>query len=163
MQKEYKGSDLGDSVKDPGNRNFKKFIAVKALFSAKYYLCRMKFNETKLYSILNNRCPRCHKGHFFENDNPFALKKFDKMHKRCPHCGENFEVETGFYYGAMYVSYGLTVVFGILTYLCCTLLLGLSNYFFILIFTLLVIALMPLFYRIARLIWINIFIKYERK
>jgi uncharacterized protein (DUF983 family) len=123
----------------------------------------MNFKETKLYSILNNRCPRCHEGHFFESDNPFAWKKFDKMHHRCPKCEENFEIETGFYYGAMYVSYGLTVVFGILTYLLFTQLFGLNNYLFILIFTLLVIALMPLFYRTSRLIWINIFIKYRQK
>ena len=76
----------------------------------------MSFQETKLYSVLAAKCPKCHKGDFFETSNPYNLKKFDKMHKKCPECGQDFELETGFYYGAMYVSYGLTVMFGLIVY-----------------------------------------------
>ena len=36
----------------------------------------------------------------------YNLKNFDKMHKRCSHCDEDFEREPGFYFGAMYTSYG---------------------------------------------------------
>ncbi|HYG15531.1 MAG TPA: DUF983 domain-containing protein [Bacteroidia bacterium] len=32
------------------------------------------------------------------------------MKPACPHCGYAFEKETGFFWGAMYVSYGLTIV-----------------------------------------------------
>ena len=46
------------------------------------------------------------------------------MHHHCPVCNESFERETGFYYGAMYVSYGLTVGFGVGLFLLITLLLG---------------------------------------
>ncbi len=39
------------------------------------------------------------------------------MHKNCPSCGQNFEIEPGFYFGAMYISYaintGLTLVIGL--------------------------------------------------
>lgn len=31
------------------------------------------------------------------------------MHKHCPHCGASFEPEPGFYFGAMFVSYALSV------------------------------------------------------
>ena len=29
------------------------------------------------------------------------------MHDECPECGVSFEREPGFYYGAMYFSYGI--------------------------------------------------------
>lgn len=31
------------------------------------------------------------------------------MHANCPVCGHKFEKETGYFFGAMYVSYALTV------------------------------------------------------
>jgi hypothetical protein len=31
------------------------------------------------------------------------------MNKECPVCGQDFEVEPGFYYGSMYISYALTL------------------------------------------------------
>src|SRR5215216_2534149 len=67
---------------------------------------------TKLYSILNNKCPKCQVGDFFVYKNPFR-KDFAKMHDHCPHCGELFNKEVGFYYGAMYVSYGLNIALGV--------------------------------------------------
>ncbi len=33
------------------------------------------------------------------------------MNETCPHCGVRLEPEPGFYQGAMYVSYGFTVLF----------------------------------------------------
>ncbi|WP_240337064.1 DUF983 domain-containing protein [Rufibacter psychrotolerans] len=37
------------------------------------------------------------------------LSKFDQMPEHCPVCGFRYEVELGFYWGAMYMSYGLSV------------------------------------------------------
>ena len=39
------------------------------------------------------------------------------MPERCPHCNHKFEIEGGFWQGAMYVSYGLTVAISITTFL----------------------------------------------
>ncbi|MCS7086262.1 MAG: DUF983 domain-containing protein [Bacteroidia bacterium] len=33
------------------------------------------------------------------------ISKHLEMHPQCSHCGFNFEPETGFYWGAMYISY----------------------------------------------------------
>ncbi len=42
------------------------------------------------------------------------------MHETCPHCGFRFEIEPGFFWGAMYFSYAfgviLSVVFGMLAF-----------------------------------------------
>jgi uncharacterized protein (DUF983 family) len=44
---------------------------------------------------------------------PFELKNPLKMHKNCEVCGQKFEPEPGFYFGAMFLSYIISG-FGIL-------------------------------------------------
>ena len=117
--------------------------------------------SSALYSIANNKCPRCHQGKFFENNNPYVLSKFDKMHKKCSVCNEDFERETGFYYGAMFVSYAVTVIFGISLFLLMCVLLNFDAVTFIIVFAILQILLMPVFYRTSRLLWINVFVRYR--
>ena len=121
----------------------------------------MSFQDTKLYSVLNNKCPHCHQGNFWESSNPYKLSNFAKMNERCPVCNEDFRRETGFYFGATYVSYGLTVGFGLVLYLI------LGGYYemdtipFLITFSVLLFVLLPVLYRSARLIWINFFVNYK--
>jgi uncharacterized protein (DUF983 family) len=123
----------------------------------------MAFGETKLYSILNNKCPHCHKGDFFETNNPYHLKRFAQMHERCAQCNEDFKREPGYYFGATYVSYGLTVGFGIALFLVVCVVLKMDAIPYLIIFSGLLLALMPVFYRSARLIWINLFVSYKKE
>ncbi|MEC3879804.1 DUF983 domain-containing protein [Parapedobacter sp. 10938] len=43
-----------------------------------------------------------------------------RMNDICPHCGFRFEIEPGYFYAAMYVSYGISmaqlIAVGLLTY-----------------------------------------------
>ncbi len=121
----------------------------------------MSHIQSALFSIAKNKCPRCHEGNFFENNNPYVLSQFDKMNKRCPVCNEDFERETGYYYGAMFVSYALTVVFGISVFLIMCVLFDFDAVTFIIAFAILQILLMPLFYRTSRLLWINLFVRFR--
>lgn len=121
----------------------------------------MGYKQSMLYSIVNNKCPRCHEGSFFITNNPYNLPKFDKQHDHCEVCGESFEREPGFYYGSMYVSYAWTVAFGVGLFL---LIVGLLDYdvvTFLVTFGILQVLLMPFFYRISRLTWINFFVRYK--
>lgn len=113
---------------------------------------------TRLYSVLFNKCPRCQEKNFFVDNNPYHLKSFSEMKEKCEVCNENFARETGFYYGAMYASYGLTVIYGILLFLLTSVILGLNVWYFLISFSLTVLLLMPVIYRKARLIWINLFV-----
>ncbi|MEN7551110.1 DUF983 domain-containing protein [Rapidithrix thailandica] len=54
------------------------------------------------------RCPQCRKGKMFQHSG-LNIGKFIKMNKSCPKCGCNFEPEPGFYFGAMYFSYGINM------------------------------------------------------
>jgi uncharacterized protein (DUF983 family) len=117
---------------------------------------------TRLYSVLKNKCPRCQQGDFFVSNNPYDLKNFSKMHDHCSACGESFTREPGFYYGAMYASYGLTVLLGLLLFVIMVWLLKIGVLTFLIIFSLLVIILMPVMYRLSRLIWINLFVRSKK-
>lgn len=119
------------------------------------------FKNTKLFSILNNKCPKCHKGNFFIENNPYKLSQFDKMNDKCPVCKESFEKEPGFYYGAMYVNYGITVAIGVAWFLINYLLFTFDALFFAVSFAVILVLLLPWVYRTGRLLWINLFVKYN--
>lgn len=120
----------------------------------------MSFKDSKLYGILNNKCPNCRKGNFWRNSTPYDLKNFAKMNEKCPVCNEDFRKEPGYYFGAAYVSYGLTVPFGIILYAISTWYFNMDTLSFLILFSVLLIILFPVFYRLARLIWIYMFVKY---
>ncbi|HEY0031556.1 MAG TPA: DUF983 domain-containing protein [Bacteroidia bacterium] len=122
----------------------------------------MKFRESKIYSVLSNKCPHCHKGNFFETNNPYDLKHFAKMNSKCPVCNEDFKREPGYYFGATYVSYALTVGLGIALFLLLCVIFNVNVISYLVLFSLLLLALMPLIFRVSRLIWINLFVKYEK-
>lgn len=115
---------------------------------------------TKIYSIINNKCPKCNEGNFFEDNNPLHLKKVMKMGTNCTNCGFKYAIEPSFFYGAMYVSYGLTVGLSIITFIILYAI-GLDLLtIFIGIFIGLVLF-TPFTLRLARLIYINIFVSYD--
>jgi hypothetical protein len=80
------------------------------------------------------------------------------MNDHCQVCGENFTREPGFYYGAMYASYGLSVIMGIALFLIIVPLLHQSVFIFLIVFSVLSLLLLPIIYRLSRLIWINLFV-----
>ena len=66
---------------------------------------------TKLQTVrdmLQQRCPRCRLGKIFPRS---VFLGFPKMHERCSVCHLRFEREPGYFLGAMYISYGLALVF----------------------------------------------------
>ena len=62
---------------------------------------------TLLKSILNYQCPRCRSSKLFKE--PFEFSKPLNMHQKCQVCNQDFEPEPGFYFGAMFISYALSV------------------------------------------------------
>jgi uncharacterized protein (DUF983 family) len=58
-------------------------------------------------SFLNAKCPKCRRGDMFANS-MYGLHG-QHMHKNCPHCGFQFEIEPGYFYVAMLLSYAFNV------------------------------------------------------
>ncbi len=121
-----------------------------------------------LVTVLQNKCPRCRQGKLFKTDNAYRLKdnQYIKMTEFCPVCGQRTEIEVGFYIGTSYVSYALTVAFSASTFVAWWVLLGFSLYdssifWWLGVNSVLMIALLPVFMRLSRSLWLSWFVKYD--
>lgn len=115
---------------------------------------------TKAYGILNLKCPRCQEGDLFETSTFSFQKSFD-MPRQCPHCGQKYFLEPGFYYGAMFISYIITGWFALIFVGTMILIFGMD---WQVAFSLMVLAMAILFvwfFRISRAAWINFNVKYQ--
>jgi uncharacterized protein (DUF983 family) len=65
--------------------------------------------------VIAGKCPHCGEGQIFKKS--AGLFKMPVMHDECPACRYKFEREPGYFLGAMYVSYGIVVFAGIITFL----------------------------------------------
>ncbi|WP_232424960.1 DUF983 domain-containing protein [Algoriphagus resistens] len=118
--------------------------------------------SSTLKSIYQCKCPRCHKGDMFLRGKLFNPAKFSIMNKSCAHCGQSFEPEPGYYFGAMFVSYGINTALFITAWVALSVLK--PDYSLSLLLSLLgitVLIFLPFIYRVSRAIWIAIFISYK--
>lgn len=116
----------------------------------------------KLKSIFSHKCPQCLEGDMYQTKSSYQLKDIAKMNHSCPNCGLDFEREPGYYYGAMYVSYALTVAIGVSLFVADIVLFSEFNtWTYMLALTLVLLILSPWTFRTSRVIWLNFFIKYK--
>lgn len=117
---------------------------------------------TKLYSILRMKCPKCHEGDFFKG-HPYRLSTMGEVKESCSKCNTKFEIETGFYQGSYYVAYSLGVALLITVVVL--------NYMFrdeitptslMISFLISLILFLPLLYALSKIIWANIFLKFNK-
>jgi uncharacterized protein (DUF983 family) len=118
---------------------------------------------TKLFSILFNKCPKCHEGDFMKEKNLFKLHKAFKMHNSCSSCSFKYMIEPSFFYGAMYINYVLTVGISLLTFVISTVLFNQSYLESFIPIVVVLVLTAPISIRLSRIIWINLFIKYNPK
>jgi uncharacterized protein (DUF983 family) len=116
---------------------------------------------SKLYSVLKLKCPRCQEGDLFLDKNPYNLKKFDKMPAKCPVCGEDFQRESGFYWGAMMVSHATTTLIAVVVHLIVFYFAGWAIAPNIISIVSVILILFPVVFRSSRAIWINVFVNYD--
>lgn len=108
-------------------------------------------------------CPKCRKEKLFEDPNPYHFSKIFDMPDHCPNCGQKFNLEPGFYYGAMYVSYGIGVAWLSTIYIAMMVLYPettIPQYLLVGITS--SILLIPYFFRLSRSIWIHLFVPYDK-
>lgn len=115
---------------------------------------------SKIYGMMNFKCPTCHEGNLFKTST-FSFQKSFEMPDQCPNCGQTYMPEPGFYFGAMFISYifmgffciGFVAIlhwgFGWSIEASFGLLILIYAIFFVWIF------------RMARSIWINLMVKYD--
>ena len=105
---------------------------------------------SRLSAILRQRCPNCFRGQVFTG--PLA------MNETCPVCGVRFEREQGYFFGAMYFSYALSIpIVGALTaILAFTVLRGWPVHWIILSAGLVFLLFVPLVFRYSRILWMHL-------
>jgi len=80
----------------------------------------MSEKTSKLYAIVRAKCAHCRRGNIFTG----SMYGFNIQHTKeiCSHCGQRIEIEPGYFYAAMYVSYAMNVIemliVSFITYLC---------------------------------------------
>ncbi len=119
---------------------------------------------SKLYSIINKKCPICQEGNYYKYNTPYNLKKFDKVHTHCNYCQHKFEIENGFFIGAMYISYGISVAIAVTLFMATYVLFSnIEYYYYILIIVIGIVVSMPVSFRLSRTVWMNLFASYGKK
>lgn len=117
---------------------------------------------TKLYSIFTSTCPVCQEGDMYVENNPYKISKLMEMHENCSNCGKKFKIEPSFFFGAMYVSYGVGVAIAVAAFIISYFIVGLDRNYSFLVIILTLAVLFPLIVRISRNIWINFFVPFDK-
>ena len=118
---------------------------------------------TKIYSILTGTCPVCQQESMYTSHNLYNPSKTQEMKERCGHCGTKYKIEPSFFYGSMYVSYGLGVAIAMLVFALTYFVFEMSRWNIFLVIAAVSIFSLPIVIRLSRNIWINIFMDYDPK
>lgn len=108
---------------------------------------------SQISDIIREKCPKCGEGKVFAKKGNPLLFQMPQMNAKCPNCGHKFEKETGYFFGSMYVSYGLTVAEMIAVFLV-------AQFFvksfggMMAIIAILAVLLSTFNFRLSRMIWI---------
>jgi uncharacterized protein (DUF983 family) len=106
-----------------------------------------------LDAILHERCPRCHRGPIFRGP---LWRTYLATYERCPDCGLKYEREQGYFLGAMYFSYALSIPPVLILVL---LLWRLTSWRFDMVLVAAFVAYLPfvpLVTRFARVLWLHL-------
>lgn len=116
---------------------------------------------SRLHSILLQKCPRCREGNMFVHA-PLSAR-FTVMHPNCPKCGLDFIQEPSFYFGAMYFSYAIQVTVFVIVYLVLRYTINPGTWTYVISMIAAAILILPFNYRWSRVLWINLFIPFQRQ
>lgn len=117
---------------------------------------------SKIYSMLTGVCPRCQNESMYVDKNPYLLGTVYRMNNTCGCCGLKYKMEPSFFFGAMYVSYGLGTAVGVAVFVISNLFFGTGLITSFVAIVISLVCLMPIIMRLARNIWINFFIDYDK-
>lgn len=67
--------------------------------------------------VYKEKCPNCGKGNVFKKG--LSIFKIPVTNKCCSNCDYHFEREPGYFIGAMYLSYGLAIFQGVVSFVIC--------------------------------------------
>lgn len=116
----------------------------------------------KIYSILTGYCPKCHHESMYVNKNAFILSDTLKMHEHCSNCKTKYKIEPSFFYGSMYVSYPVGIMFAVAAFVISYGFIGTSLDIAFIAIVITMVLCLPIILRLSRNIWINLFMSYDK-
>lgn len=112
------------------------------------------------YSVIHSKCPKCNEGDLWETKKSYAVG-FDKMKTNCDRCGLIYDREQGFWYGAMYISYAMSVLTALISIVFLTLFTNWEIWVKLVVIVAVLVLLVPFIFRYSRNIWLNIFVHFD--
>ena len=116
-----------------------------------------------IHSIIKLKCPKCRQGDLFIKKGLFRYTNSLQMDECCTVCQQKYEIEPGFWIGALWTSYPIVVAIEVPFLLMALLSKTISPW---VSFSLMLVAFAvfyPLMLRLGRSIWIHISIKHDLK
>ncbi len=88
------------------------------------------------------------------------------MPEKCPECGQPYELEVGFWYGTGYVSYALTIMLYVVSFVLWWFIIGMSTtdnrfVYWLVISSVLMVLLQPWIMRLSRVVYLYFFVRYD--
>lgn len=65
---------------------------------------------SKYSAIIKLKCPSCRQGDLFTKKGLVVFSKMIEMPKNCPVCNQKYEIEPGFWIGALWTSYPIVIL-----------------------------------------------------
>jgi hypothetical protein len=104
---------------------------------------------------LKEKCPFCEQGNVFKKSSGLHMPE---MNDHCPVCKHNLMGEPGYFFGAMYVSYGISVALGLMEFILLKVVLGVKDPIAILVPIVLSMVLISFKnFKWSRIVWLKIF------
>lgn len=126
-----------------------------------YLILHYNYLETmsKILDALQCKCPKCKKGNMFSDKGNILVFRIPQMREKCKVCQFKFEKETGFFFGAMFVSYALAAGQMMISLLVFWSFIELSPIKVFIIISITAFLLATINYRLSRSIWTYLFYK----
>lgn len=111
-------------------------------------------------SVFGLKCASCRRGDMFKTPT-FSYRQPFEMNPCCPKCGVDLEPEPGFYFGAMFISYAITVwpILGLMALFYWGI--GWSRNLSFFISLLLTLVLFVYIFRVSRSMYLHMMVRYK--
>ena len=107
------------------------------------------------------KCPKCRLGNLFVKPGLIRYNALLKMPDKCHECGQIYEIEPGFWLGALWTSYPIVVAIEVPFLFAALLTTTVSPWFYFSLMILAFAIFYPLMLRLGRSIWIHISIRFD--
>ena len=121
------------------------------------------FSLSLLKSVFALKCPKCRKGNLFVRNGLFRYTHLLDMPEHCTVCEQKFEIEPGFWIGALWTSYPIVIAIEVPFLLMALLSTTVSPWVSFGCMLLAFLIFYPIMLRLGRSIWIHISVRFDEK